>query len=86
MNSQDDVWNGYFIPKGSAIYFNIGYVYVVERATIAHLAFHRFMLRDKSIWGEDADMFRPERFLPEFNPNYASLPDMSSLPFGFGLR
>lgn len=28
LNSQDDVWNGYFIPKGSAIYFNIGYVCV----------------------------------------------------------
>ena len=26
VNSEDDVWNGYFIPKGSAIYFNIGFV------------------------------------------------------------
>lgn len=67
--TQDDVWNGYFIPKGSAIYFNIG-----------------FMLRDKTIWGEDADLFRPERFIPELNPNYANLPDMSNIPFGFGLR
>jgi len=69
VNSEDDVWNGYFIPKGSAIYFNIG-----------------FMMRDPRIWGEDAELFRPERFLPEYNPKAGNLPDMSSLPFGFGLR
>lgn len=44
------------------------------------------MLRDKAVWGENADLFLPERFIPELNPNYESLPDMSSLPFGFGLR
>ncbi|CCA71475.1 hypothetical protein PIIN_05414 [Serendipita indica DSM 11827] len=72
VNSQDDVWNGYFIPKGSLVHCNIGQA--------------RFMLRDPRIWGVDSEQFNPQRFLREYNPNIDKLPDMSSLPFGFGRR
>jgi cytochrome P450 len=44
------------------------------------------MLRDPRIWGDDADTFKPERFLAEHNPRLNELPDMESLPFGFGRR
>ncbi|CAG8585722.1 14517_t:CDS:2, partial [Acaulospora colombiana] len=60
--SQDDSWNGYFIPKGTMVNCNIG---------------------DPRIWGDDADVFRPERFLEE---SAKDLPDISMIPFGFGKR
>jgi hypothetical protein len=81
------VWNGYFIPKGSAIYFNIGFVFhFVPRNESDLDVSSSFMMRDPRIWGEDAEFFKPERFLPEYNPKAGNLPDMGSLPFGFGLR
>lgn len=43
----------------------------------------RFVSRDPRIWGDDADSFKPERFLTEFNPNADELPDIA---FGFGKR
>jgi hypothetical protein len=46
----------------------------------------RCMLRDPKIFGEDADVYNPDRFLPECNPGANELPDMSSIPFGFGKR
>lgn len=44
------------------------------------------MLKDTRIWGEDSAVFNPERFLPEHNPRSHELPDMMSIPFGFGKR
>jgi cytochrome P450 len=44
------------------------------------------MLRDRRIWGDDADVFKPERFLPEFNPRANEYPDVESIAFGFGRR
>jgi hypothetical protein len=44
------------------------------------------MMRDPRIWGDEADIFKPERFLPEYNPRVNELPDVESLPFGFGRR
>ena len=39
--------------------------------------------RDKSVWGEDAEAFRPERFAPE---NFEKLPPNAWKPFGNGTR
>jgi cytochrome P450 len=44
------------------------------------------MMRDPRIWGNDADVFKPERFLAEYNPRVNELPDVESLTFGFGRR
>ncbi|KAG8763183.1 hypothetical protein FRC15_008094, partial [Serendipita sp. 397] len=65
----DDVWNGYFIPKGTLIIGNVGDI-----------------LRDPRRWGEGAHVFKPERFLPEYNPRASELPNVESIVFGFGRR
>ncbi|KIM31146.1 hypothetical protein M408DRAFT_327438 [Serendipita vermifera MAFF 305830] len=45
-----------------------------------------WMLRDPRLWGEDSTDFKPERFLPEFNPRANELKDVESSVFGFGRR
>lgn len=69
VSSQEDVWNGYYIPKNSIIHCNIG-----------------FVLRDPRLWGEDSQEFNPDRFSPDRNPLADGLPDVWSVPFGFGQR
>jgi hypothetical protein len=41
------------------------------------------MMKDPRIWGKDVQLFKPERFLGEQANN---LPDVLSIPFGFGKR
>ena len=43
----------------------------------------RFFMRDQRIWGHDSEEFKPERFLAVDSDK---LPDMTSVPFGFGRR
>jgi cytochrome P450 len=43
-------------------------------------------MRDPRVWGDDAEEFKPERFLSEVNPRVFELPDASMVPFGFGRR
>ncbi|KAG8830750.1 hypothetical protein FRC17_004285 [Serendipita sp. 399] len=69
VNTEDDFWKGYHIPKGTMVITNVGY-----------------MLRDKRLWGEDADEFKPERFLSQYNPRAKELPNVESMAFGFGRR
>ncbi|PVF95233.1 cytochrome P450 [Serendipita vermifera] len=68
-NVADDVWKGYFMPKGTLVIPNVP-----------------FMLRDPRIWGDDANLFNPGRFLPEYNPRASELPDIETPVFGFGRR
>ncbi|CCA73622.1 hypothetical protein PIIN_07575 [Serendipita indica DSM 11827] len=56
--------------------------YTIPKGTMVH-ANIGFMLRDKRIWGADADAFRPERWLEE---EAVKLPDAGTLPYGFGKR
>ncbi|CAG7852711.1 SubName: Full=Related to cytochrome P450 CYP2 subfamily-Aspergillus oryzae {ECO:0000313/EMBL:CCA75382.1} [Serendipita indica DSM 11827] len=48
--------------------------------------FSRYILRDSRLWGLDAHEFNPTRFLPEHNPNVDQLPNVLSIPVGFGSR
>jgi cytochrome P450 len=43
------------------------------------------MGRDPRIWDEP-HVFKPERWLREYNPNVDALPDVSEMVFGFGRR
>ena len=47
---------------------------------------HRFVLRDPRLWGKDSQDFNPNRFLASQNPSVDQLPDIWSIPFGFGRR
>ncbi|CAG7852701.1 O-methylsterigmatocystin oxidoreductase Short=OMST oxidoreductase; AltName: Full=Aflatoxin B synthase; AltName: Full=Aflatoxin biosynthesis protein Q; AltName: Full=Cytochrome P450 64 [Serendipita indica DSM 11827] len=69
VSSKEDVIDGYYIPKGSIVHCNIG-----------------FVLRDPRLWGEDSLDFNPNRFLAAHNPSVNELPDIWSIPFGFGRR
>jgi cytochrome P450 len=79
------VIGGYFIPKGTLINPNIGYVFAHEIVIVVLQLFRRFMLNDPKIWG-DPEVFRPERHLDAQDPTVTSNPNPSVLAFGFGMR
>ena len=67
MVRQDDVYNGYFIPKCTLVIANVWYVFVMHWLELsAHFlgTFQRAMNRDPVLF-PDFDEFRPERFLDE---------------------
>ncbi|PVF96183.1 cytochrome P450 [Serendipita vermifera] len=67
--SEADIWKGYYIPKDSIVYCNLGCIQ-----------------RDPTLWGEDADVYNPNRFLADVNPQFKELPELFSTVFGFGKR
>ncbi|CCA75381.1 hypothetical protein PIIN_09365 [Serendipita indica DSM 11827] len=81
---KEDVWRGYYFPKGTIVHCNIGQNSCILNCLLT--MFTGYILREKGIWGEDSHSFNPTRFLPEFNPRAAELPNMLDLPFGFGRR
>lgn len=66
--TSDDVYKGYFIPKGTIVMANVW-----------------VMLRDEKVYGADAHLFNPKRFLDgEGNiDTHVPAPDAA---FGFGRR
>ncbi|KAF8992112.1 cytochrome P450 [Cyathus striatus] len=63
-STQDDIYQGYFIPKGT--------VCIVNAWGLNH---------DKNVYGEDADLFRPERHLQD-----EKLKEEGHITYGFGRR
>jgi hypothetical protein len=80
---REDNWRGYYLPKGTLVLPNQGW------EDYSYYAYHiieppfRFMLNDPRIWGKDAHLFRPERFI---ETPASELPDMETLVYGFGRR
>ncbi|KAH7886698.1 cytochrome P450 [Phlebopus sp. FC_14] len=72
----DDIFDGYFIPKGCTIVANIWYV-------LETILFCRAMLRNESVY-PDANSFKPERHFVDGKLNDDSV--ISSIGFGFGRR
>ena len=78
-NTEDDIVDGYLIPKGSIIMFNLWYV-LQSDTFLTILIFYRKMLRDPELY-HDPEMFNPDRFMgdsPEQDPG--------TMVFGFGRR
>jgi cytochrome P450 len=83
LTTEDTVYDGYIIPRGSMLLANIKYegLSLVRRSHLTALP-PRFMLRDKRFW-DDPEEFKPERFLQELKEGQI---DPKSLIFGFGRR
>ena len=85
-NTEDDVYRGMFIPKGSTILVNPTYVCRsplidffltdVSKSTLQN----RALAFDEQIYKEPSS-FSPERFLPERGE-----PDPTNITFGYGRR
>jgi cytochrome P450 len=69
------------LPKARWSFQTLGEKFIVTSASILTLP-PRFMMIDPRLWGDDTNIFKPERFLVEG----AKLPDPESLAFGFGRR
>ncbi|KAG5634941.1 hypothetical protein H0H81_000261 [Sphagnurus paluster] len=87
--SEDDVYDGMFISKGSVVVANIRHVpktnvaqYRVQSLTIETFKFRRGMTWDEKIY-TDAKAFNPERFLPKPEGLGEPLP---AATWGFGRR
>jgi len=82
-STEEDVCDGYRIPKGSIIYSNVAYVMVYPaRRGFALIAtrYRSFMLNDTSVWPQPRS-FKSERFLHELTPDQF---DPKGVVFGFG--
>jgi Cytochrome P450 len=85
---KDDIWNGYFIPKGAYIHAVEWFVALTLDETSAYL--YRSLTRDPAVY-PDPDTFNPGRYLDPSYPTYRE--PLSEFPtirgyhgFGFGRR
>lgn len=83
MATEDDIYGGYFIPKGSIILGNAWYA--PNRLPMLHYSIiSRAILHSKKVF-EDPEEFRPERYLKNGQLNLdVRQPEVSA--FGFGRR
>jgi cytochrome P450 len=82
----EDTYKGYVFPANTVF---IIHLWSVSRTCRKHGGLtsppNRYVFRDPRIW-EHPERYDPDRFLPEKNPNAASLPDPWETIFGFGRR
>ena len=85
-STEDDIYRGYFIPKGSVVLANAWRVSVLYRIfpLLLTYKFHRSLLHDAQLF-PDPTIFKPERYLKngQLNPD---IRDSTHIIFGFGRR
>jgi cytochrome P450 len=77
--SAEDEYKGMRIPKDCIVMPNVWLV-IIAAFNLHSNQWTRAMVRDKSVYGPDADLFRPDRFLE------SDLRDPSVIIYGFGRR
>ena len=83
MATNDDEYNGYYIPKGTLLIVNAWLVRSLNPIFVLIFLF-RSMMHDSEVFNEPM-VFQPERYLKdgELNPD---VKDPDSVVFGFGRR
>ena len=84
--TEDDLHDGYYIPKGSLIVPNIWSVFpssIFQATGFNTSNLDRFMLNDPEVYPNPSE-FNPERFLA--NDGKKSQTDPRTICFGFGRR
>jgi Cytochrome P450 len=87
---KDDIWNGYFIPKGAYIHAVEWYVPGMINEASTYTYMYRSLARDPAVY-PNPDTFNPGRYLDPKYPTYRE--PLSEFPtirgyhgFGFGRR
>jgi len=89
--SEDDVFEGYHIPKGVIVISNVWWVHFLLRGVLALLgltkdvASYRAILHDEENYPEPFK-FNPDRFLSQDGQLNPAIKDPALAAFGFGRR
>lgn len=81
---QDDLYDGYLLPKGSIVIANIWYIVPIPQNKLILIATARSILHNPEMY-HDPFRFDPSRFAPE-NAGTKTEPDPREYCFGFGRR
>ena len=84
-SKNEDTYKGYVLPANTVFIINLWFVLFTMRSHLLILSLCRYVFQDPRIW-DHPERYDPDRFLPEKNPNAASLPDPWETIFGFGRR
>lgn len=84
--TQDDVYSGYAIPKGSFVFANVWYdAYSFDGETLKFMCMLRSIMRDETLYAKP-NTFNPDRFMKTVSDAEDKKRDPRTYVFGFGRR